>query len=619
MNKSIGIDLGTTNSCSSIIELGEPNIIVNGEGGRTTPSVVAFTKEGERLVGQSAKRQLVLNPDRTIASIKREMGSKNNITIDGKDYSPEAISALILGKLKKDAEEYIGEEVKDVVITVPAYFNDTQRKATQQAGEIAGFNVLRIINEPTAAALAYGKGQQKLNGTILVYDLGGGTFDVSVMDLEVDKDSEDADFYEVLSTTGDTKLGGDDFDQKLIDYICDEFKKDVGIDLRNDRQALQRVKEGAEKAKCELSTKHETDISLPFITTVEGEGPKHLEMTITRAKFESLIVDLLEKTLEHVNKALDDAGLSKEDIDKILLVGGSTRIPKVQEMLIERLGSKVEKGLNPDEVVSLGASIQANILSNGEANDLVLVDVTPLTLGIETMGDVCDVLIERNSSIPTRINRTYSTASDNQPAVEVHVLQGERKMASANKSLGRFHLTGLPPAPRGIPQIEVTFDMDANGVLNVSAVDMATKKEQSITITGSGQLSDDEVDTMTKDAEQYAAEDAQFAELAKAHNEADQMLYQMKTTLTEMEEQMSPEDKANIEGKLLELEGKKDSDNVEEIRQAIDELNQAFSSVAQKVYEQAAATQEVVEQEKTGTEAKVDENIIDAEFEATEG
>lgn len=614
MSKSVGIDLGTTNSCVSVVEVGEPQVIVNSEGNRTTPSVVAFSKEGERLVGQPAKRQLVLNPERTIASIKREMGTRNATTIDGKDYSPEEISAMILTKMKKSAEDYLGEEIRDAVITVPAYFDDSQRKATKDAGEIAGLNVLRIINEPTAAALAYGREREKLECHILVYDLGGGTFDVSILDVEVDKGTNESDYFEVLSTSGDTKLGGDDFDDRLVDYICDEFKKDVGIDLRKDRQALQRVKEAAEKAKVELSSTTQTNISLPFITNVEGEGPKHLEMLVTRAKFESLIEDLIARTEQSVNQALRDAELNESDISKVLLVGGSTRIPKVQEKLIEKFGeNKIEKGLNPDEAVALGASIQANILSgNGDETDLVLVDVTPLTLGIETLGDVYDILIERNASIPTKETRIYSTASDNQPGVEIHILQGERKRASQNKTLGKFHLTGLPPAPRGVPQIEVTFDLNANGILEVSAKDKATGREQSITITGTGQLSDDEIEGMVEEAEKHAEEDKKFEELAKTRNMADSIINQTKQILEDLKD-ISEDEKKQVEEKIEALENVKASENNSEIQNAIDDLNNTFSTIAQRIY--AQQSQAEVRQEPNMPTEQNDEDVIDAEFE----
>lgn len=617
MSKAIGIDLGTTNSCISVVEAGEPQVIVNPEGNRTTPSVVAFSKDGERLVGQPAKRQTVINPERTVTSIKRKMGTRDATTIDGKDYSPEEISAMILGRMKKAAEDYLGEDIKDAVITVPAYFDDSQRKATKDAGEIAGLNVLRIINEPTAASLAYGAEKQKLQGTILVYDLGGGTFDVSILDVEVDKASKESDYFEVLSTSGDTKLGGDDFDNRLADYICDEFKKDVGIDLRNDRQALQRVKEAAEKAKVELSSTTQTNISLPFITNVEGEGPKHLELNITRAKFEGLVQDLIDRTEVSVNKALEDAGLKADDISKVLLVGGSTRIPKVQENLVKRFGeSKLEKGLNPDEVVALGASIQANILAgNGSETDLVLVDVTPLTLGIETLGDVYDILIERNTSIPTKQMRIYSTATDNQPGVEIHVLQGERKRASQNKTLGRFHLTGLPPAPRGVPQIEVTFDLNANGILEVNAKDKATGREQSITITGSGQLSEDEIKNMVEEAEKNKEEDSKFEELAKTRNMADSLINQTKQTLEDLSAQISEDEKKQVEEKIDALEQVKGSEDKNEIQAAIDSLNQTFSVIAQRIYQQQSQT-ETQQEPSVEADTQNDEDVIDAEFEA---
>jgi len=617
LSKAIAIDLGTTNSCIAVVEAGEPQVIVNPEGSRTTPSAVAFSKDGERLVGQPAKRQAVINPDRTVTSIKRKMGTRDATTIDGKDYSPEEISAMILGRMKKAAEDYLGEDIKDAVITVPAYFDDSQRKATKDAGEIAGLNVLRIINEPTAASLAYGAEKQKLQGTILVYDLGGGTFDVSILDVEVDKASKESDYFEVLSTSGDTKLGGDDFDNRLADYICDEFKKDVGIDLRNDRQALQRVKEAAEKAKVELSSTTQTNISLPFITNVEGEGPKHLELNITRAKFEGLVQDLIDRTEVSVNKALEDAGLKADDISKVLLVGGSTRIPKVQENLVKRFGeSKLEKGLNPDEVVALGASIQANILAgNGSETDLVLVDVTPLTLGIETLGDVYDILIERNTSIPTKQMRIYSTATDNQPGVEIHVLQGERKRASQNKTLGRFHLTGLPPAPRGVPQIEVTFDLNANGILEVNAKDKATGREQSITITGSGQLSEDEIKNMVEEAEKNKEEDSKFEELAKTRNMADSLINQTKQTLEDLSAQISEDEKKQVEEKIDALEQVKGSEDKNEIQAAIDSLNQTFSVIAQRIYQQQSQT-ETQQEPSVEADTQNDEDVIDAEFEA---
>ncbi len=627
MAKAVGIDLGTTNSCVAVVEAGDAKVITNAEGGRTTPSVVAITKEGERLVGQPAKRQVVLNPDRTVSSVKREMGTRNVHTIDGKDYTPEQISAMILRKLKDDAGEHLKEEVKQAVITVPAYFDDAQRTATKQAGEIAGLEVLRIINEPTAAALAYGHQMDKLEGTILIYDLGGGTFDVSILDVEVDKAAEDErDYYEVLATSGDTRLGGDDFDERVVDYLAEEFIKDTGIDLRKDRQALQRLKEAAEKAKCELSSSVQTTISLPFITSVEGEGAKHLEMTLTRGKLEELIDDLIKKTADSVERAMKDANVAKGDIHEVLLVGGSTRIPAVKQLVEELTGKSPHKGINPDEVVAVGAAIQAAVLTE-DMTDMVLVDVTPLSLGIETLGDVADMLIERNTSIPTKVERTYTTASDMQTTVEVHVLQGERSRASQNKSLGRFHLTGIPPAPRGIPQIEVAFDIDANGIINVSAQDKATQREQEITITGSGQLSDDEVMGMVSEAEQHAEEDRKFEELAQARNQADQLAYQLENTLNDLGDKVDASDAESVRGKIENLREVGKGDDAAAIRAAIDEVQQEFSRISQAAYEAAAAAEGAQEQAAEGTTggpaggpeepaASGDDEVIDAEFEA---
>ncbi len=623
MAKAVGIDLGTTNSCVAIMEAGEPTVIINSEGGRTTPSVVHFSKTGERLVGQQAKRQAVLNPERTISSIKRKMGTRETITIDGKDYTPEQISAMILSKLKADAEAYLGEPVTKAVITVPAYFNDTQRTATKHAGEIAGLEVLRIINEPTAAALAYGRQEREKHAkeaTILVYDLGGGTFDVSILDVEVGKGDE-RDYYEVLATHGDTHLGGDDFDQRIIDYIAEEFKKETGIDLRKDRQALQRLKDAAERAKIELSSALQTNISLPFITSVEGEGPKHLEMTLTRAKFEELIQDLIEKTAEHVEIAIRDAGLTKEQIDEVILVGGSTRIPAVQELVRRVTGKEPKKGINPDEVVAIGAAIQAAVLT-GEGKDMVLVDVTPLSLGVETLGDVFDVVIPRNTSIPTRQTRIYSTASDMQTTVEIHVLQGERPRASQNKSLGRFHLTGIPPAPRGVPQIEVTFDIDSNGILNVSARDKATGAEQKITITGSGALSEEEVKRMIQEAEAHKAEDQKFRELAEARNMGDQVAYQLEKTLKELGDKVPSSEAERIRAKIEAIREAVKGDDPARIRMAIDDANQTFAAISQRLYEQAGAAgaQAQAAEGTTGRPAggasSAAGDVIDAEFEA---
>ncbi len=623
MAKAIGIDLGTTNSCVAVLEAGEPKVIINPEGGRVTPSVVGFSQSGERLVGQSAKRQMVLNPERSVASIKREMGTRNPHTIDGKDYTPEQISAMVLQKLKSDAEAYLGEQVTDAVVTVPAYFNDDQRTATKQAGEIAGLNVLRIINEPTAAALAYGRGMAQGEKTILVYDLGGGTFDVSVLDVEIAAGDE-RDAYHVLSTSGDTQLGGDDFDERLVEYIADEFKKDTGIDLRQDRQALQRLKEAAEKTKCELSTTVQSNISLPFITSVEGEGPKHLEMTITRAKLEELIGDLVRKTEVAVKDAMEEAGVGKGELGEVILVGGSTRMPIVQALVTELTGKEPRKDINPDEVVACGAAIQAAVLTD-EAQDIVLMDVTPLSLGVETLGDVADVVISRNTNIPTQESRIYSTASDMQTSVEINVLQGERSRASQNKSLGKFHLTGVPPAPRGIPQIEVRFDIDANGILHVTAQDKATAKEQDITITGSGQLDDQQITEMVEDAKQHESEDEAFRELADARNQADSVAYQLEKTLNDLGDKVPEEEAQTIRQKIEALREVAKGDDAAAMRAAIDDANQAFSAVSQRMYEQAAAQEAQPAQEAEGTTGEPtasaaggDDDVIDAEFEATD-
>jgi molecular chaperone DnaK len=613
MPRTVGIDLGTTNSVVAVMEAGEPVVIPNAEGSRLTPSVVAFTKTGERLVGAAAKRQAIINPDRTIVSIKRKMGTDYKVNIDGKGHSPEEISAMILQKLKADAEAYLGDKVDKAVITVPAYFNDAQRTATKNAGEIAGLQVLRIINEPTAASLAYGL-DKKANETILVYDLGGGTFDVSVLDVG-------EGVFEVKSTAGDTQLGGDDWDQRIVDYIADEFKKQQGIDLRNDRQALQRMREAAEKAKIELSSMVQTSINLPFITA-DQEGPKHLDMTLTRAKFEELTHDLAERTVGSFKRALQDAGVTDKEIDEIILVGGSTRMPMIQE-LVKRLGGGKEphKGVNPDEVVAVGAAIQAGVLG-GEVKDVVLLDVTPLTLGIETLGGVMDKLVERNTTIPTRRSRTYTTAADGQTTVEVHVLQGEREMARDNKTLGRFHLTGIPPAPRGIPQIEVTFDIDANGIVNVAAKDLATNQQQSITITGTTSLGKDEIDRMIRDAQSHAQDDAKRREEAEAKNAGETLAYQTEKQLRDLGDKVPADVRTSTEEALSRLKAALESNDVERIRATSDELRQATYRLSELLYQQtnqqyAGATTGGGTQDGSAQGGESGESdVIDAEYKA---
>ncbi|TRO78493.1 molecular chaperone DnaK [Trichloromonas acetexigens] len=629
MGKVIGIDLGTTNSCVAVMEGGEPVVIANSEGARTTPSMVGFAENGERLVGQQAKRQAVTNPENTLYAIKRLIGRKfdseavqKDIQISpfkilkadngdawvearGKNYSPPEISAMILQKMKQTAEDYLGEEVTDAVITVPAYFNDSQRQATKDAGKIAGLNVLRIINEPTAASLAYGL-DKKAEEKIAVFDLGGGTFDVSILELG-------DGVFEVKSTNGDTFLGGEDFDQRIIDYVANEFKKEQGIDLRSDKMALQRLKEAAEKAKCELSGSMETEVNLPFITA-DANGPKHLLIKLTRAKLESLCEDLLNKLVEPCKIAIKDAGLSASDIDEVILVGGMTRMPAVQKRVQEIFGKTPNKGVNPDEVVAIGAAIQGGVLK-GEVKDVLLLDVTPLSLGIETLGGVMTKLIEKNTTIPCKKSQIFSTAADNQPAVSVHVLQGEREMAADNKTIGRFELVGIPAAPRGVPQIEVTFDIDANGILHVSAKDLGTGKEQSIRITASSGLSDEEIEKMVKDAESHAGEDKKKRELIEARNQADSLAYSTEKSLQEHGDKVDAETKGKINSALEDLKKAMEGDNTEEIQQKTEALAQASHKLAEAIYAKAQAegAGEGATPENAGKEG--DDNVVDAEFE----
>jgi len=633
MGKIIGIDLGTTNSCVAVMEGGEPSVINNPEGGRTTPSVVAFTKNDERLVGQPAKRQAVTNPQKTIFSIKRFMGRMFNevgteleevpykvekkkggnlaVKVDDKEYTPPEISAMILQKLKQMAEEHLGTTVTDAVITVPAYFNDSQRQATKDAGKIAGLNVRRIINEPTAAALAYGMDKKK-DEKIAVFDLGGGTFDISILELG-------DGVFEVKSTNGDTHLGGDDFDQKVINWIADEFNKSDGIDLRKDPMALQRLREAAENAKKELSSSKQTDINLPFVTA-DASGPKHLNITLTRAKFEELVSDLIERTIEPCKKAIKDAGLSAADIDEVILVGGSTRMPKIQEKVKEIFGKEPNKSVNPDEVVALGAAIQGGVLA-GDVDDILLLDVTPLSLGIETLGSVSTKLIERNTTIPTRKSQVFSTAADNQTTVEIHVLQGEREMAIDNKTIGRFHLDGIPPAPRGMPQIEVTFDIDANGILNVNAKDKATGKEQSIRIEASSGLSEAEIDKMVNDAKKHETEDKENREMVDLHNQAEQLVYQTEKNIDEFGEKLSDDEKNILTDVVEKLKTANSGSNEDDIQSAMDALNAEWNKLASKMYESSKET----EQTETGTPSNGEEKkkkeegeIEDADFEVVD-
>lgn len=607
MSKIIGIDLGTTNSCVAVIEGGEPVVIANAEGARTTPSVVAFSKDGERMVGQVAKRQAITNPDRTISSIKRDMGTSRKVNIDGKDFTPQEISAIILQKLKTDAEGYLGDKVTEAVITVPAYFTDAQRQATKDAGKIAGLDVKRIINEPTAAALAYGI-DKETDQKVMVYDLGGGTFDVSIIEMG-------DGVQEVLATAGNNRLGGDDFDKRIMDWMVDTFKQQNGIDLTGDKMAMQRIKEAAEKAKIDLSGMTSTDINLPFITA-DANGPKHFEATLSRAKFNELTADLVEATMGPVKQALSDSGLSVSQIDKVLLVGGSTRIPAVQEAIKNFIGKEPFKGINPDECVAVGASIQAGVLG-GDVKGLLLLDVTPLSLGIETMGGINTKVIERNSTIPTKKSQIFSTAADGQTSVEVHVLQGEREFAKDNKTLGVFHLDGIAPAPRGIPQIEVTFDIDANGIVNVSAQDKGTGKEQHITITSSTNMSKEDIDKAVKEAEQYAAEDKKRREDVDVRNNADQMVYQCEKTLTEMGDKLEEGEKSAVQAKIDETKEALKGDDIEKIKTASEALQQEIYRISEKVYkaaQEAAAAQQGDASADPSAPQGNDSNVYEADY-----
>ncbi len=623
MAKVIGIDLGTTNSCVSVLEGGDPVVIANSEGNRTTPSVVGFAKNGERLVGETAKRQAVTNPDRTISSIKRHMGEDFNVEIDGKKYTPQDISAMILAKLKADAESYLGEKVTEAVITVPAYFSDAQKQATKDAGKIAGLEVKRIINEPTAASLAYGLDKEEGSHKILVYDLGGGTFDVSILELG-------DGVFEVLATNGDTALGGDDFDNAIMNFLADSFAKENGVDLRADKMAAQRLKEAAEKAKKELSSAQTTNINLPFITVTEA-GPLHLNMDLTRAKFDQLTADLVEKSIAPVRKAMADAGVSNADIEKVILVGGSTRIPAVQEAVKRVTGKEPFKGINPDECVSVGAAIQAGVLT-GEVNDVLLLDVTPLSLSIETLGGVATKLIERNTTIPTKKSQIFSTAADNQTAVDIHVMQGEREMAAGNITLGRFQLTGIPAAPRGVPQIEVTFDIDANGIVNVSAKDLGTGKEQKITITSSTNLSEDEINQKVKEAEQYAEEDKKRKEEVETRNKAENMVFETEKALKELEGKISDEEKNTVETAKEDLKHALEANNPEEIKAKYEALTEKFGAISSKLYEQAQQAQQAAggagfdpnmggagfNANAGASEGPAGDNVVDADYEVVD-